>query len=278
MKRPLTGTSDMSMEPRQIGFGLGKIHHVFSSSERERIVHGALDAGFHHFDLASAYGDGLCEAEAGRILQKSRHKVTFATKFGINTSSLGGRNIPLYFASKALRKVFSPSYGKEYALRDFSPAAATFGLERSLKRLRTDYIDYFFLHEPRNEADLDNLPELIGALERLKQAGKIRHYGVSATTGHFLNSSRPLTGDLVQFELSDRSPAIMQTLSPGVSSSAFGIVRHLAKTRLDGQRLDYDEVLRWFYQHYPSSMPIFASNRPREIAKLGRAAAELAYC
>jgi aryl-alcohol dehydrogenase-like predicted oxidoreductase len=51
-----------------IGFGLGRLHHVLSGAERERIVLGAIDAGIEHFDVAAAYGDGLCEAEAGRLL------------------------------------------------------------------------------------------------------------------------------------------------------------------------------------------------------------------
>ena len=103
-----------------IGFGLGRLHHVFSGKERERIVLGAIDAGFAHFDLAAAYGDGLCEAEVGRLLKGRRTEVSLATKFGIPCGSLGGRSILLYYAGKAFRKAFSTSYGNEYSLRNFS--------------------------------------------------------------------------------------------------------------------------------------------------------------
>lgn len=258
---------------RRIGFGLGKLHHVISRSTRTEIVLGALDAGFVHFDLAAAYGDGLCEAEAGRILEGKRHSVTLATKFGINTSDLGARNTSLYFITKALRKSFSRTYGCEYAQRDFSPAAAVTGVENSLRRLRTDYIDFLFFHEPRDRADFDKLPLVIETLDRLKQDGKVRFYGVSARTEQLLsNSQQGFLGDIVQFELSDQSASLVQAIPAGVPTSSFGLIRYLSRHGEARDRLDYGNVLRWFSQSYPETMPILASNRSSEIARLGRAA------
>jgi hypothetical protein len=258
-----------------VGFGLGKLHHVTSRAKRERIVLGAYDAGLRHFDLAAAYGDGLCEAEVGRILGSRRASVSLATKFGIPCRSLGGRNIPLYFAGKALRKAFSPSYGREYGLRDFSPEAAVRGLEQSLRFLRTDYLDCLFLHEPRDERDFDAARGAIETLERMKDSGKILRYGISARTEQFLElGSDGIFGGVVQFELSSESPALVAMVPPERQTAAFGLIRFLAASG-SSQRLDYAQTLRWFFQNYPRTMPIFASNRPEEIARLGRALAAL---
>lgn len=258
-----------------IGFGLGKLHHVVSRAERERIVLGAYDAGLRHFDLAAAYGDGLCEAEVGRLLGSRRDTVSLATKFGIPCRSLGGRNVPLYFAGKALRKAFSRSYGSEYALRDFSPEAVIRGLEQSLRFLRTDYLDCLFLHEPRDPRDFDAARGAIETLERLKDGGKILRYGISARTEQFLELGPDgLFGDVVQFELSSASPALLAMVPPGRRTAAFGLIRFLASdTR--GDRLDYADILAWFFRRYPQTMPIFASNRPNEIARLGAAFATM---
>lgn len=260
-----------------VGFGLGRLHHVLSAAQRERIVLGACDAGFTHFDLAAAYGDGLCEAEAGRILRRRRSEVSLATKFGIPTSSLGARNIPLYFAGKVLRKAFSRSYGSEYGRRDFSPAAAVRGLEQSLKRLSTDYLDCFFFHEPRDACEFGQVLETAETMERLKREGKILHYGISTCTETFLACGRDgFVGDIVQFELAAQSPALVAAVPEGCRTSAFGLVR-FRRTSDGSPRLDYGELLRWFFERYAGTMPILASNRPDEIARLGRALEDLSW-
>jgi hypothetical protein len=258
----------------RIGFGLGRLHHVPSRKMREKIVLGALDAGMTHFDMAAAYGDGLVEAEAGRILHGKRSRITLATKFGIPTGTLGARNIPLYFVSKALRKAFHSRYGQEYGLRDFSPDAAVRGLEESLKRLRTDHVDWLFFHEPRHARDFDAVLKARDAMERLKDQGKIRAYGVSACPEFFLDyGAEGIVGERVQFELNEHSSRLLSAARTA-RASAYGLIRHLRKAKTPG-RLDYGEVLAWFFDRYPTTMPILASNRPDEIARLGRALAGL---
>ncbi len=260
----------------EFGFGLGKIHHVFSGAERERIVLTAYDAGCRHFDTAPAYGDGLCEAEAGRILRGRRHSVTLATKFGIPTSDLGGRNVPLYFLGKISRKMFSRSYGREYGLRDFSPDAAIHSVEQSLRRLRTDYIDCLFFHEPRNIDELQAALEAVETLERLKCDGKIRSFGFSAPTGLLLEAARSgiPANEAVQFELADESGKLLNEMPNSRAIFSFGIIRYL-NAASSGPRLEYGPLLSWFRRKYPGVTPIFASNRPHEIERLGKAVAQL---
>lgn len=249
---------------------------MFSAAERERIVLTAYDAGCRHFDTAPAYGDGLCEAEAGRILTGRRHSVRLATKFGIPASDLGGRSIPLYFLGKISRKIFSSSYGREYGLRDFSPKAAIHSVDQSLKRLRTDYIDYLFFHEPRHADDLQAALEALEVLERLKREGKIRRFGLSARTSILLEAIRgggPAM-EAVQFELSDESRELLNRLHSPLVVSCFGIIRHLT-AGAPGTRLDFGSVITWFRTNYPGVMPLFASNRPSEIERLGKVLSQL---
>lgn len=262
-----------------IGFGLGRLHHVLSRRQRERIVKGAVDAGLTHLDLAPAYGDGLCEAETGRILKGRRTQVSLATKFGIPAGALGGRNITFYFASKFLRRTFSPSYGGEYGLRDFSAETAIRSVEQSLRRLRTDYLDCLFFHEPRGLADLPAVLETVDAMERLKRDGKVLRFGVSASTDYFLTcGAGSMVGDMVQFEVADTSPSLVDRIAKGKRTSAFGLLRFLighGEVPPPGGRLDYGRVIEWFFGRYPATMPILASNRPDEIARLGRAVHDL---
>ncbi len=110
----------------------------------------ALDRGITFFDTSSAYGNGHSEELIGRAFEAARDRVVIATKAG---------------------------YDAWDRPPDFSPAAIVASAERSLARLRTDYIDLFLLHN----APLDVLrsPAIGEAIGRLTEAGKIRAWGAS---------------------------------------------------------------------------------------------------
>lgn len=111
----------------------------------------ALDRGINFFDTSSAYGNGHSEALIGQAFAAKRDRVVIATKAG---------------------------YEAWDKLPDFSPAAVVASAEASLRRLQTDYIDLFQLHNPPQDAL--RAPELLAALAELQKAGKIRVWGVSA--------------------------------------------------------------------------------------------------
>jgi hypothetical protein len=78
----------------------------------------------------------------------------------------------------------------------------------------------------------------------------------------------------VQFELGPHSRDLVAGLPEGMSTSCFGLVRHRRDASPPG-RLDYGGLLRWFFENYPGTMPILATNRPDQIKEMGRAIAEL---
>jgi len=111
----------------------------------------ALDRGITFFDTSSAYGGGHSEELIGQAFEAVRDRVVIATKAG---------------------------YDAWDRPPDFSPAAVVASAEASLRRLRTDTIDLFQLHNPPQEALRST--ELRAALAGLEKAGKIRAWGVSA--------------------------------------------------------------------------------------------------
>ncbi len=111
----------------------------------------ALDRGITFFDTSSAYGNGHSEALIGQAFESRRDRVVIATKAG---------------------------YDAWDRPPDFSPAAVVASAEASLRRLRSDTIDLFQLHNPPSEALRS--AELREALAGLEKAGKIRAWGVSA--------------------------------------------------------------------------------------------------
>src|ERR1700730_5055009 len=111
----------------------------------------AHDCGITFFDTSAAYGNGHSEELIGKALAGGRHRAALATKAGD---------------------------GRWARPPEFSAAAIVASTERSLGRLRTDYLDLLLLHN----APLDVLraPDVREALTRLTASGKIRSWGASA--------------------------------------------------------------------------------------------------
>ena len=118
----------------------------------------ALGLGITFFDTADVYGMGHNEELLGRAFAGRFGQFTLATKCGLvmRDGKLGV---------------------------DGSPAHITAACERSLKRLGLDVIDLYYLHRPDSTVPIE---DSVGAMAALKQAGKIRHIGLSEATADTL--------------------------------------------------------------------------------------------
>jgi aryl-alcohol dehydrogenase-like predicted oxidoreductase len=116
----------------------------------------ARDLGVTFFDTADLYGYGRSESLMGIVLSKHRDQVVIATKVG-NVRTTGGRIV-----------------------KDFSKRHIFYAIDGSLKRLRTDYVDLYQLHNPSRE-DLER-GSIQEAMEMLQSLGKIRFWGISVST------------------------------------------------------------------------------------------------
>jgi len=138
--------------------GLGTMVHAghfgpMKDEESLGAIETALEVGVNFIDTSDAYGVGYSETLLGNALKGKRDKVILATK---------GGNV-----------MTGPNRGK----RNFAPDYISRVMDERLQRLQTDYIDLYQLHNPTVE--VIEKGEVWKILERAKQAGKIRHYGVS---------------------------------------------------------------------------------------------------
>jgi aryl-alcohol dehydrogenase-like predicted oxidoreductase len=124
--------------------------------ESIRAVHAALELGVDFFDTAANYGAGHSEVTLGRALKGRRNGVVIATKFG-------------HIVNEQEKTVYGDPKQIIGNVRT--------DVENSLRRLQTDYIDIYQLHEGDYNPDL--AVELQSILEELVEAGKIRWYGWS---------------------------------------------------------------------------------------------------
>jgi aryl-alcohol dehydrogenase-like predicted oxidoreductase len=147
-----------------VGFGLWTVSTTWWGIEDDalsvRLLREAFDLGVTFYDTADTYGNGKGETILADALGEVRDRIVIGTKFGYDFYNHGERR-----------------EGQREIPQDFSVRHLDRALEESLRRLRTDYIDVYLLHNPRFWAIESE--ELFEALEAHRRSGKIRHYGVT---------------------------------------------------------------------------------------------------
>lgn len=171
----------------EIGFGCARLGGIFSGQKGESGVTAlqhALDAGINFFDTADMYAQGEAESLLGQAFQKRREKVIIASKGGYClpaqrklVARIKPLARPLVKALGLKRENLSARVSGSLA-QNFSPDYLVQALENSLKRLRTDYLDLYQLHSP--PAEVIERGDFVEVLERMKQQGKIRFWGIAA--------------------------------------------------------------------------------------------------
>lgn len=137
-----------------VGLGCNNFGWTMGAPESEAIIHKALDLGVTLFDTAPVYGatGGESETILGAALGARRKDAVILTKFGVPIVRTPGMTM------------------------NTSRAAIIDGIEASLKRLGTDYIDIYMLHWPDPTTPME---ETLRALDDIIRAGKARYIGCS---------------------------------------------------------------------------------------------------
>ncbi|MFI4964304.1 MAG: aldo/keto reductase [Caulobacterales bacterium] len=173
-------------EVSAIGLGCMGLSHGYGPptprDQAERVLKGALDAGYSFFDTAAVYGLGHNETLVGEVLGDRRSEYTLASKCGITV-------------------------GDERRI-DGSPANLKDTCERSLRRLNTDVIDLYYLHRWDRRIPIE---DSVGALADLKAQGKIRAIGLSEVSAPALrraHATHPITALQTEYSPWTRNPEI----------------------------------------------------------------------
>lgn len=155
-------------------FCLGTDNFADPTPEKEsiQILETAIDAGINLLDTGDVYADGEGERIIGRALKQNgkRNEVLIATKVDHGEAQPG---LPYGFAQSHLTKkskFYSPN------LYGHNRLSIINACEKSLKRLKTDYIDLYQLHRPSSIVPIE---ETLGVLTDLIKQGKIRYIGCS---------------------------------------------------------------------------------------------------
>jgi aryl-alcohol dehydrogenase-like predicted oxidoreductase len=156
--RTLAGTG---LTVSEIGFGVWSVSTGWwgkvSEEDGLALLRRALDLGITFFDTADAYGDGYGETIVANALRGRRNDIVLGTKFGYDLDA--------------------PRTGHFERPQDWSPRFIRLACERSLRRLETDRIDLYQLHNPR--LDALRRDDTFATLEDLQREGKVGWYAAA---------------------------------------------------------------------------------------------------
>lgn len=186
MKRSI---GPFSVQP--IGLGCMNLDHAYGPSVSEEqgrvLLQQAVDAGYDFFDTATLYGGGLNEERLGRFIQPFRRQIRLASKCGMAIIEVDG---------------------KRQRVIDGRPETLKRECENSLRRLRTDVIDLYYLHRWDKSVPIE---DSVGALADLVQRGWIRSIGlseVSAPTLRKAHSVYPIAALQTEYSLWSRNAEV----------------------------------------------------------------------
>ena len=176
MKKRTIGSlsvSEVGLGCMNMSMGYGKA----DDAESARLLNQALDVGYTFLDTAQVYGSGHNEELIGKSLEGRRNEYILATKCGLSRDGING-----------------------------DPDAIMQSCENSLKRLRTDVIDLYYLHRVDPNIPIE---ESTGALARLVEQGKVREIGLSEVCSDNLRRAHkihPIAALQSEYSLWSRTP------------------------------------------------------------------------
>jgi aryl-alcohol dehydrogenase-like predicted oxidoreductase len=204
-----------------IGLGCMNLSHAYGVPPQPeaaaQVLLRALDLGVTHFDTAALYGWGVNEELIGRTLAGRRSQFMLASKCGMQGVE----------SATGVRRVID---GRAATLRQTC--------EASLRRLRTDVIDLYYLHRWDKTVPVE---ESVGALAELARQGKIRAIGlseVSAATLRRAHAVHPIAAVQSEYSLCTRNPEIAVLGTCREIGAAFVAFSPLARGFLTGRMPD----------------------------------------
>ncbi|GAC1357071.1 MAG: hypothetical protein PVSMB5_01150 [Ktedonobacteraceae bacterium] len=228
IEKRFPGSTDMRVS--RVGFGGNKLR-TSAGVDISRLLNQVLDAGVNVIDTAECYGES--EELIGRAVSHRRSDYYLFTKCG----HAGGFELP-----------------------DWHPRVIEQSIERSLKRLRTDYLDLVQLHACPQEVFQQS--EIIEVLQRVRKAGKVRSIGYSGDREDAHSAIKSNLFDTLQVTINIADQEAIDAIIPLARAQGMGIIVKQALARVawrDGksssdptrrtyakrlQTLDYDFLTR----------------------------------
>ncbi|ASK29270.1 aldo/keto reductase [Chryseobacterium sp. T16E-39] len=176
---PAIGLGCMGMT----GFEEGNMYGEADEKEAIATIHRSLELGGNFLDTADLYGPFKNEQLIAKAIENNRDQYIIATKFGWEIDDQN-------------RVTWAINGKKDYVKKS---------VERSLKNLKTDYIDLYYMHRLDKNTPIE---ETVGAMSELVQEGKVKYIGlseVSSETVKRAHTVHPITAVQSEYSLFERT-------------------------------------------------------------------------
>ena len=245
------------VESPSIGLGCMNLSHGYGQPvpepEAQRALEEAFEMGYRHFDTATLYGATANERVVGKALAGKRNAILLASKCGM---------------------AIDPGLGRKVI--DGRPDTLRRQCEASLSRLRTDYIDLYYLHRLDRNVPIE---ESVGALARLVEEGKLGAIGLSEVSAATLRRARtehPIAAVQSEYSLWTRNPEIALLEACREANTALVAFSPLGRGFLAGAVTTHEQLAEGDVRR---SMPRFSADNLasnlRQLEKLQTLATEL---
>ncbi len=235
-----------------IGLGCMTLSHAYGvppdAETGRQVLDRALDVGYVHFDSAALYGFGKNELLLGAALQQHRDRIFLVSKGGL--VGVDGKRV-----------------------MDARPESLKSHCEDSLKRLRTDVIDLYYLHRWQKTVPIE---DSVGALKELVHEGKVRQIGLSEVSAGTLKKAHavhPIAALQSEFSLWSRNAEIATLDACAELGVAYVAFSPLARGFLADLALDPGELVA---KDLRLNMPRFQAPHFERNAALRREYADIA--
>lgn len=201
------------LEISEVGFGMWTLASDWwgKVDDKAGLLHAALDAGINFIDTAPVYGtDGIGETLLADLLKQHRDDIVLTTKCGYDIDA-------------------PRPAGQSERPQDWRPEAVREQLEASLRRLGTDHIDLYQLHNARIDPIIDD--DVWGTLGDLRTEGKVRELGVAlgpaigwVDEGLAALRTRPIASLQTVFNVLEQEPGLTFAAEPPVADGNVGLI------------------------------------------------------
>jgi aryl-alcohol dehydrogenase-like predicted oxidoreductase len=255
-----------------LGFGCASLSSMRTSYEVQILLNCAYNLGIRHFDTAPLYGNGYSELLLGSFIKNKRSQITVTTKFG-----LGGQGytpippsaaLPLNyfkkkFSSKQTGKIVTPDLKETNPViphRSITHTQIEEGLNASLRRLKSGYIDYYLLHEGIPSFLTD---EALKYLEQKIKDGVIHKVGIASNYSSVLPLASQLADfwEVVQYEYDTDDPSEMLRLFPDRIHIQHSCLKHVNSDELNNDPEFAGTMLAQSARTNPNGITLFSTRR-----------------
>lgn len=252
----------------KIGFGCVGLTVQPSLKKALNLLEYTFDQGIKLFDTAPVYGQGYSEVILGKFLKNKREQITITTKFGLGNIKEPPipaiLALPLHQFKKKLYKADNLTLVNNYIKiqkRVISLKQVQFDFESSLKRLQTDYIDNYLLHEGAPDF---LTPAALDYIFELKEKGLVKKIGVGICHKNLedISSEELINWDILQYENNYQ-------LNTGAIYSKFPEKEHIHHTVLknvkNGQNAGH--LMAQHLLNFPKAKILFSSSKCENISQ-----------